>query len=199
MPAHPHGSLHCCAPGLHCDRGPVQHAGICLVVGSNSAAARHSCSPVRRCWTGACSTSPRPPGRCHDQTEACLRSHSRTDGARFLVERLWLRGFSKDELDLTAWLKDVGPSTGLRQWFHHDPLKWSRFRERYFHELDAHPESWRPILAATRQGRVTLVYSSRDTAHNNAVALHRYLQSVLTTHRASRSIPAPERPRRGGR
>jgi uncharacterized protein YeaO (DUF488 family) len=64
-----------------------------------------------------------------------------------------------------------------RQWFNHDPLKWSRFRTRYFRELDSRPESWRPILAAARRGSVTLVYSSHDEEHNNAVALKEYLQA----------------------
>ena len=100
---------------------------------------------------------------------------SRTDGARLLVERLWPRGQSKAKLHLTAWLKEVGPSTELRKWFNHDPLKWARFRTRYFRELDAHPESWRPILTAARRGAVTLVYSSHDEEHNNAVALKEYL------------------------
>jgi uncharacterized protein YeaO (DUF488 family) len=102
---------------------------------------------------------------------------ARTDGARFLVERLWPRGLSKERLHLTAWLKEVGPSTELRQWFNHDPLKWSRFRQRYFRELDSRPESWRPILSAARRGMVTLVYSSHDEEHNNAVALKEYLQA----------------------
>ena len=112
---------------------------------------------------------------------------SRTDGTRFLVERLWPRGMSKERLQLTAWLKEVGPSTELRQWFNHDPLKWSQFRTRYFRELDSQPESWRPILAAARQGMVTLVYSSHDQEHNNAVALKEYLQ-------AKRRRPSPARP-----
>jgi uncharacterized protein YeaO (DUF488 family) len=102
---------------------------------------------------------------------------SRTDGTRFLVERLWPRGLSKERLHLTSWLKEVGPSTELRQWFNHDPLKWSRFRTRYFRELDSKPESWRPILTAARRGVVTLVYSSHDEAHNNAVALKEYLHA----------------------
>lgn len=103
-------------------------------------------------------------------------SISRTDGTRFLVERLWPRGLSKERLHLTAWLKEVGPSTELRKWFNHDPMKWSRFRARYFRELDSRPESWRPILTAARRGTVTLVYSSHDEQHNNAVALKEYLQ-----------------------
>jgi uncharacterized protein YeaO (DUF488 family) len=100
---------------------------------------------------------------------------SRTDGTRFLVERLWPRGLSKARGHLTAWLKEVGPSTELRQWFNHDPLKWSRFRTRYFRELDSRPDAWRPIVTAARRGTVTLLYSSHDETHNNALALQEYL------------------------
>ena len=102
---------------------------------------------------------------------------SPADGARFLVERLWPRGISKSRLRLDGWLKDAGPTTELRKWFGHDPNKWDRFRERYFRELDSRPESWQPIVAAARRGMVTLVYSSHDEEHNNAVALKEYLQA----------------------
>ena len=110
---------------------------------------------------------------------------SRSDGTRLLVERLWPRGLSKDTLRIDAWLKDVGPSTKLRQWFNHDPGKWPAFRARYFRELDSRPEAWRPIVTAARRGAVTLVYSSRDTEHNNAVALKVYLRPKI--RRGSRS------------
>ena len=48
------------------------------------------------------------------------------DGHRFLVERLWPRGVKKTALHLDAWLKDVAPSTDLRQWFSHDPEEMGR-------------------------------------------------------------------------
>lgn len=102
---------------------------------------------------------------------------SRTDGTRFLVERLWPRGVSKATLQLDAWLKEVGPSTALRKWFSHDPEKWREFRRRYFRELDSRPEAWKPIVSAARRGTVTLVYSSHDTEHNNAVALQEYVRA----------------------
>jgi len=95
---------------------------------------------------------------------------SRIDGTRFLVERLWPRGISKAKLRVDAWLKEVGPTTELRQWFSHDPEKWPGFRRRYRRELDSRPEAWQPIVTAARRGPVTLVYSSHDTEHNNAVA-----------------------------
>ncbi len=101
---------------------------------------------------------------------------SRTDGTRFLVERLWPRGVSKAKLRVHAWLKEVGPSTELRKWFGHDPEKWTEFRRRYFRELRSRREAWQPILSAARRGTVTLVYSSHDTEHNNAVALQEFLR-----------------------
>lgn len=100
---------------------------------------------------------------------------SRTDGTRFLVERLWPRGVSRATLRVDAWLKEAGPSTGLRKWFSHDLGKWDEFRRRYFRELDSRPAAWQPIASAARRGRVTLIYSSHDTQHNNAIALQEYL------------------------
>jgi len=101
------------------------------------------------------------------------------DGKRFLVERLWPRGVKKNELDLEAWLKDVAPSAGLRKWFSHDPAKWDEFRRRYFAELETAKDALAPLLDAVRKGRLTLVYSSRDEEHNNALALKEYLEAKL--------------------
>jgi uncharacterized protein YeaO (DUF488 family) len=123
---------------------------------------------------------------------------SPADGRRFLVERLWPRGVSKAKLRVEAWLKEVGPSTELRQWFGHDPGKWSEFRKRYFRELDSRPEAWQPIASAARHGRVTLVYSSHDIQHNNAVALRQFLQAKPRPSRSTRAVAA-NHPRRSMR
>ena len=123
---------------------------------------------------------------------------SRTDGTRFLVERLWPRGVAKADLRVDAWLKEAGPSTELRKWFSHDPDKWAEFRRRYFRELDSRPEAWHPIVSAARRGTVTLIYSSHDPQHNNAVALQDYVQTksrrstvakrAVTARRRQRSV-----------
>jgi uncharacterized protein YeaO (DUF488 family) len=110
----------------------------------------------------------------------------RGDGTRFLVERLWPRGVKKDALGLDAWLKDVAPSTELRQWFGHVPSKWSEFQRRYRVELGRNAEALGPILKAARRGRVTLVYSSHDQEHNNAVVLKAYAESCLGRHRGTK-------------
>jgi uncharacterized protein YeaO (DUF488 family) len=118
---------------------------------------------------------------------------SRSDGRRFLVERLWPRGVAKEKLKIEAWLRDVAPSTELRKWFGHDPAKWKEFQKRYRRELDSHPEAWRPIVTAARRGPVTLIYSSHDERHNNAVALQEYLEAK--TRRPARAVAANRSPR----
>jgi uncharacterized protein YeaO (DUF488 family) len=104
---------------------------------------------------------------------------ARTDGKRFLVERLWPRGMKKESLSLDGWLKEVAPSAALRRWYAHDPAKWAEFQRRYFAELDRQPEAWEPILDAARRGSVTLLYSARDMEHNSALALKAYLEGRL--------------------
>lgn len=101
------------------------------------------------------------------------------DGPRFLVERLWPRGVKKTDLPLEGWLKDVAPSTGLRQWYAHEVAKWPQFRQRYLAELRSHAAAAEPLLAAARRGTVTLIYAAHDEEHNGAVVLKQFLESRL--------------------
>ena len=101
------------------------------------------------------------------------------DGRRFLVDGLWPRGVKKEALQVEGWLKEAAPSVDLRRWFDHDPERWEGFKRRYFAELDEHPERWRPLLEAAREGDVTLVYAARNEEQNNAVALQAYLREKL--------------------
>src|SRR5207253_2214760 len=102
-----------------------------------------------------------------------------SDGARFLVDRLWPRGLKKEALHVDGWLKDAAPSNPLRKWFNHDPEKWDEFQSRYFAELDENLEAVQSLLAAARRGTVTLLFAAHDTEHNNAVALRQYLARRL--------------------
>ncbi len=104
---------------------------------------------------------------------------SEQDGSRFFVERLWPRGVAKSALADATWMREVAPSRELREWFHHDPQRWNEFRRRYFAELKRHKDALSPILEAAHKGTVTLLYSSHDTEHNNAVALREFLERSL--------------------
>ena len=85
----------------------------------------------------------------------------------------------KSALQDATWIKGVAPSAELRQWFHHDPQRWNEFRRRYFAELKHQREPLSQIVEAAQNGTVTLLYSSHDAEHNNAVALREFLQHLL--------------------
>jgi uncharacterized protein YeaO (DUF488 family) len=61
------------------------------------------------------------------QIKRAYEKPSRGDGVRVLVDRVWPRGVSKEALRLDLWAKEIAPSTALRQWFGHDPERWSEF------------------------------------------------------------------------
>lgn len=99
------------------------------------------------------------------------------DGLRVLVDRIWPRGMTKEQVGADQWLKEVAPSTALRKWSGHDPARWDEFKRRYFAELDANPQPVTALLGQVARGRLTLLYSARDLQHNQAVALREYLLS----------------------
>lgn len=102
------------------------------------------------------------------------------DGYRVLVDRLWPRGVSKQQARLDGWLKEVAPSDELRQNFHHEKIDWDEFRRCYLSELTAHREMLRGLAKRGSQERVTLLFASKDEAHNNAVILKQYLNMLET-------------------
>lgn len=95
-----------------------------------------------------------------------------------LVDRLWPRGIAKDDLHAT-WLKEVGPSNELRTWFDHDPARFEEFAERYRAELEDSP-AFAELLADVRDHEcVVLLYSAKDTEHNQAAVLADLLRERL--------------------
>ena len=105
------------------------------------------------------------------------------DGQRVLVDRVWPRGISKADAALTAWQKDVAPSTALRKWFGHDPRRWEEFGRRYRLELDDNQDAVKRLEEMARSGALTLLYGARDTEHNQAVVLAGYIGERLVPKR----------------
>src|SRR5690349_11332104 len=99
------------------------------------------------------------------------------DGTRVLVDRLWPRGLSKERARVDLWLKEIAPSNELRKWFGHDPEKFAEFRRRYEAELasESGQEALAKLRDMARREPITLVFSARDTEHNNAVVLRELL------------------------
>ncbi len=97
------------------------------------------------------------------------------DGYRVLVDRLWPRGVSRERARLDEWAKDIAPSTELRKWFAHDPVKYQEFAERYRGEVEQNPLTEDFTDQWLRHDKVTLLYGARDKEHNEAAVLAEYL------------------------
>ncbi len=102
----------------------------------------------------------------------------RTDGIRILVDRIWPRGMKKEAARLDEWPREIAPSTRLRNWFGHKPERWAEFQKRYWKELGepSKAELVEHLRSLARRKKVTLLYGARDTEHNQAAALSRYLK-----------------------
>jgi len=115
------------------------------------------------------------------QVKRVYEKPGRADGTRVLVDRLWPRGVSKNRAALDAWLRDLAPSDGLRQWFHAHPEGWAGFRKRYIKEL-SQPEAQEALdelyRLAGRRKRITLLFASKNEQHNNAVVLKDLLEGM---------------------
>jgi uncharacterized protein YeaO (DUF488 family) len=108
---------------------------------------------------------------------------SPSDGYRILIDRLWPRGVSRERARLDAWDKYLAPSTELREWFAHEPERFEEFRRRYVEELRPRRARIAELRRRAREGPVTLVYSARDTEHNDAVVLAEVLRRGLPSAR----------------
>ena len=102
---------------------------------------------------------------------------SSEDGFRILVDQLWPRGLTKQRAAIDLWMKEIAPSTTLRQWFSHDPTKWREFHRKYLEELKAKKVVVDEICRLVQEKKVvTLVFAAKDEDHNNAVVLEDLLQ-----------------------
>lgn len=95
-----------------------------------------------------------------------------TDGFRIYIDRLWPRGLSHETFHYDLWEKQIAPSTELSEWFHADPDgRWDEFKTRYSAELSGSAEFKKLKELIATKPVVTLLYSSHDTEHNNAVVV----------------------------
>jgi len=97
------------------------------------------------------------------------------DGVRILIDRLWPRGLSKATLKLDAWPRVLAPSTALRQWYRHDPLRFAEFRRRYRGELAGHDDELAALRSLIKGRKATLLTATRELDLSHAVVLRELL------------------------
>lgn len=105
-------------------------------------------------------------------TKRAYEPETADDGYRVYIDRLWPRGLSHETFHYDKWDKEIAPSTELREWFHANPEgEWAEFEDRYKQELLSNPAFKQLIEEIRQKPKVTLLYSSHDTEHNNAIVL----------------------------
>lgn len=100
------------------------------------------------------------------------------DGYRVLVDRLWPRGVKKADLQYDEWCKTLAPSTELRKAFHGEAIDFAAFSDSYRKELAAQKAQGEKLAARAKKGTVTLLYAAKDTEHNHAEVLAKWLRSL---------------------
>lgn len=103
------------------------------------------------------------------------------DGVRVLVDRVWPRGISKENANLDEWLKNIGLTKELREWFNHDADKFEDFKKKYIKELennDEQNEELKTLEGMVKDARkdVIILFGAKDEKHNQAVVLQSYLK-----------------------
>jgi uncharacterized protein YeaO (DUF488 family) len=99
------------------------------------------------------------------------------DGERVLVDRLWPRGFRKDDPRVGRWIPKVAPSTELRKWYSHEAARFDEFAARYATELetDEGAAALTELRDAIKAGPVTLVTAARDLDGSHVAVLTQLL------------------------
>ncbi len=97
-----------------------------------------------------------------------------------MIDRLWPRGVKKENAKIDLWLKNIAPTTKLRLWFNHEPIKFDEFRRFYCEELSLQKETTQEIIKYSVTKNVTLIYAARDQHCNHALVLRDYLLSLET-------------------
>lgn len=102
----------------------------------------------------------------------------KADGFRVLVDRLWPRGLKKETAGIDLWLKEVAPTTELRQWFHSGDKDWQEFRHKYLLELK-HNSAVNELSGLMEQHKmITLLYAAKDEHQNHALVLKEYMEKA---------------------
>lgn len=113
---------------------------------------------------------PDPMAKSRIRVARVYEDPSADDGQRILVDRVWPRGFRKDDPRVGTWCKEVAPSKELRDWYGHKPEKFDEFTKRYKKEL-AGSEALAELRKLAKGKPVTLVTATRAVDISQAAVL----------------------------
>lgn len=107
----------------------------------------------------------------HIQLKRVYQDMHPEDGLRILVDRLWPRGYRREDLKVDHWWRDPAPSPALRRDYHSERISWAQFSRAYRDELHLNPERLLPLRQALEAGPITLLTAARDVEHSHLKVL----------------------------
>jgi uncharacterized protein YeaO (DUF488 family) len=112
------------------------------------------------------------------KTKRIYEPAEKADGNRLLADRLWPRGISKQQAEITFWAKDLTPTDELRKWVHADKEKrWKEFEKKYAAELEQNKAGIKALLAGFK-GDITLVTAVKEIEHSHIPTLVSFLRKI---------------------
>lgn len=93
-----------------------------------------------------------------------------SDGIRILVSRSWARPYSKKELAITDWLKNLAPSEELHHDWQERKISWEEYTLRYHEEMLGQQEAIRELAKRAKRGTITLLcfeYEDNPCCHRH--------------------------------
>ena len=112
---------------------------------------------------------------------ARIYGYGRAEGSRtVLVDRLWPRGVSREEVPFDSWMKQVAPSTELRKWYAHVQDRFSEFADLYGRELTEDParQGLEELREMSRKADLVLLTATKDIEHSAAAVLLKLLTAT---------------------
>lgn len=103
----------------------------------------------------------------------------KSDGIRLLADRLWPRGVKKLDLEYDEWIKELCPSTALRQQWHNKGLSYSQFSKQYSEELMDQQEKIDCIASLAKKGNVTLISAVKELEISHLPILKKQIFEAL--------------------
>ena len=111
------------------------------------------------------------------KTKRVYDKHSKADGYRVLIDRLWPRGLSKEDAGIDEWAKELAPTKTLRYWFDHDPYRWEEFKKKYKAELKLNTAVDDFVERHKGEKTITLIYATKYDNLTHAIIFKQLLES----------------------
>jgi uncharacterized protein YeaO (DUF488 family) len=98
-----------------------------------------------------------------------------SDGDRILVARFWPRGRSRKDLQLTEWVRELGPSVKLLKDWKKGDISWQEYEKRYLEEMSSQEEKIKELANRANIKTVTLLCFEKEDNQ----CCHRHLLKML--------------------